>query len=281
MAAGITASELTFRTDAANDLIIDVGGTSDVITLTNDLASHWWGVSSNVGQIDFADGSTLALSRNWGQNLTFTWNGSAGDTTLTGTGYGNNLFALGAGDVVNGSGTDNTYDYASGDGAVTINYNGGTDLIAMAAGITASDIVYTTDAANDLIVGLAGTSDAITIANDLAWNWWGVSSQLGQIDFADGSTVALNRNWGQVLTFSWFGAAGHTTLTGSGLGNNLFLLGPGDVANGSSGTSNTYDFAKGDGAVTVDTNGGTDTIALAAGIAESDVALRGGRRRAT
>jgi len=270
MGAGITASELTFRTDAANDLIIDVNGTSDVITLANDLAGHWWGVSSNVGQIDFADGSTLGLGRNWGQNLTFQWNGAAGNMTITGSGLGNNVYQLGAGDVVNGTGTVNTYDYASGDGAVTINYNGGTDLIAMAAGITASDLTFQTDANSDLIIDVGGTSDAITLTNDLASHWWGVSSNIGQIDFADGSTLALSRNWGQNLTFTWNGSAGDTTLTGTGYGTNLFALGPGDVANGSNGT-NTYAFARGDGAVTVNTNGGNDTIAMAAGITASDV----------
>jgi Ca2+-binding RTX toxin-like protein len=278
MAAGISASDLIYQSDAAGDLIIRIAGTTDTITVPTDQAGQSWGISSKLGQINFADGTSVALNRDWNHPFTFTWLGAAGNTTLTGIGLANNVYWLGPNDVVNGAvGWVNTYEFARGDGPVAINApTGGNSVntIQMATGIAASDLVFETDAANDLTVALAGTNDAITIAHDLASNWWGVSSLMGQINFADGTSLNLNRNWGQNLTFTWFGGAGSMTLAGSGLGNNLFRLGPGDTVTGSSGTANTYAFARGIGAVTVNSTGGTDTIQMAAGITASDVILQ-------
>jgi len=217
--------------DAAGDLIIRINGTNDVITATNDQAGQWWGISSKVGQITFADGTSVALNRDWNHPYTFTWLGAAGNTTLTGGGpFGNNLFILGPNDVANGApgGWGNTYVFARGDGAVTI-HPGTADTIQMAAGIAASDLIYQSDAAGDLIIRVIGTSDVITVTNDQAGQWWGISSNVGQITFADGTSVALNRDWNHPFTFTWLGTAGNTTLTGASLANNLYWLGPNDV----------------------------------------------------
>ena len=275
----LTQSDITLQADdSTGNLTILDGTTGDSIVIDNDLYNQW-GVNSRLPEITFSDGSTFSLS----QPLTFTWSGSASTTTLTGSGFGANLFNLApGGDTVTfGNGSQggvnsNLVNYAAGDGAVTINVNGGTGSITMAAGITQSDITLQADDSTGNLTILDGTTgDSIVVDNDLSNNW-GVQSALGEITFSDGSTLALT----QPLTFTWSGSASETGLTGSGYGANVFNLAPGGdsvtFGNGSGGGSNSnlVTFAAGDGAVTINTNGGTGSIAMAAGISQGDLALQ-------
>ncbi|HUI95858.1 MAG TPA: hypothetical protein VLX44_08915 [Xanthobacteraceae bacterium] len=258
MAAGIAASDVIFQTDAAGDLLIKLRSTGETITAPNDLSSQWWGTASLMGQVAFADGTTINLNRNSNQLLTFTWTGAAGNTTMTGNGLGNNLFELGPNDVATGAvNVSNTYSFAKGDGPVTIYAPGGlytVNTLQMAAGITASDVIFQSDAAGDLLIKLLSTGDTVTALNDLSFHNWGVASLLGQINFADGTSIALNRNWGQNLTFTWPGTAG-ATLNGSPWGNTLFEIGAGGTANGVAGLGSTYQLGANFGQVRINNNG--------------------------
>ncbi len=279
LGAGLAQGDITLQAnDSTGNLTILDGITGDSIVIDNDLYNQW-GVNSRIPDITFSDGSTLSLS----QPLTFTWSGSTSTTSLTGSGYGANLFNLApGGDNVtfgNGSGggsNSNLVNYAADDGVVTINTNGGSGSIAMAAGITQSDITLQADDSTGNLTILDGiTGDSIVVDNDLSNNW-GVQSALGEITFSDGSTLDLT----QPLTFTWSGTASEINLTGSGYGANVFNLAPGGdsvtFGNGSGGGSNSnlVSFASGDGAVTINTNGGTGSIAMAAGINQGDLALQ-------
>ena len=162
---------MVLQADAAGDLIVKLREKLS-LTITNDLSHQSWGIASVLPQLTFADFTSIQLSRNWGQSLTFTWLGGAGNMTLNGTSWGNNAFWLGTNDVVNGvAGFGNTYDFALGDGPVTINAAVGdntSNTLAMAAGIVASDLIYQADATGGLIIRIAGTTDMITLANDQA-----------------------------------------------------------------------------------------------------------------
>jgi Ca2+-binding RTX toxin-like protein len=276
MAADIAASDVILQDDNNGDLTIALrDDSSDSITLYGDLQQHWWGVSSQVTEIDFADGATLALGP-----FTFTWIGTASNTTLTGSNDGGNEFDLGPGnDTVNFAGNgSNTIVFDKGDGQVQVNLNGGTGIVRMAADIADDDVYLQADNSGDLTIKLRDSSDSITVANDLAQNWYGISSQLTQIMFADGSTFNIGSpgyNTNPPPTFTWIGTATDTALTGSSYGNNTYDLGSGgDAVTFAGNGGNTVVFDKGDGQAQVNLNGGTGTVQMAADIADDDVYLQ-------
>ena len=267
MASDIADSDVYLQADNNGDLFIKLRDSSDSIALYGDLQQHWWGVSSQVSAIDFADGTTLSLAP-----PSLTWIGTATDTTLNGSSAGNNVFDLGpGGDTVNFSySTGNTLVFDKGDGQVQVNVDGGSGIVQMASDIADGDVYLQADNNYDLFIKLRDSSDSIALYGDLQQHWWGVSSQVTQIDFADGTTSNLGP-----FTFTWIGTASTTTLTGSGYGNNVFDLGPGgDTVTFAGNGGNTVVFDKGDGRALVSLNGGTGTVQMAADIADNDVILQ-------
>jgi Ca2+-binding RTX toxin-like protein len=248
------------RTKADNngDLTVKLRDTGDSITIASDLVSNWWGVGSRLQQITYADGTSQNVAQpgyNQGSPPTLTWIGSASVTTLAGSNYGSNVFDLGpGGDTVTfgnasqGASGANTLVFDKGDGQAQVALNGGTGTIRMASDIAASDVILQADAGGDLIVKLRDTTDSITIAHDLAAQWWGTSTQVSQIGFADGTSLTIGQpayNQGPAPTFTWIGTAGNDTLTGNAFGNNVFEGGAGnDTLNGNGGYD-TYKFTSG------------------------------------
>jgi Ca2+-binding RTX toxin-like protein len=286
--AGISATDLLFQANGT-DLIVSRRGTSDSITIHNDLTNNWWGVSSAVGQITFADGTSMTLGRpeyNQGLPLTFTTIATSSNTTLVGSNYGSNVFdvapggdSITFGNTSGGGDGKNTIMFEAGDGHDDVNLNGGTGVIDFGTGISASDLLFQATGA-DLIVSLRGTTDSITIHNDLTSNWWGVSSTIGQITFADGTSMALGQpgyNQGQSLTFTSIATSSNTTLIGSNYGSNVFEVAPGGDSITFGNTSNSGDgkntivFEAGDGHDDVNLNGATGVIDYGTGISASDL----------
>ncbi len=289
---GISAGDLTFQADdATGDLTILDGSMGDSVVLKGDLGrGNWGGPTSRVGQITFSDGSALQLGQTgwWDHSLlTFTWTGTATNTTLVGSSYGHNVFQFAAGgDTVTGGQYGNTYLYKRKIGAATININGDSTL-KLGIGVSASDLTFqANDAPGDLAILDGAVGDSITLKGDLGrGNWGGPTSKVGQLTFADGRTLQFGQNgWRDhnLLNFTAIGTAANTVLVGSSYGNNTFVLGAGGdqvtFGNGNSGgsQSNTIVFGKGDGQATVNPNGASGgQIRLTAGIAPSDVALSG------
>jgi hypothetical protein len=300
LAAGITESEVLVQADNSGDLMLVLtDDPSDSITVKGDLVDYDYGfsVSTILNKVAFADGTTWTLGQS---GYAFTWDGTASDTTLVGSNYGSNVFNLGpGGDTATGGNSralgsndrvsiTNTYNFAKGDGEATINPNGAGGTIALAAGITESEVLIQADNSGDLMLVLTDDpSDGITVKGDLvAENSGGyVASYLGQVAFADGTvwTLGQSSSSSPPMVFTWDGTASDTTLIGSNYGSNVFNLGPGgDTVTGGNtrnlgfyggwGT-NTYDFAKGDGHATVNLNGQSGTIQMAAAINEGDVAI--------
>ena len=279
LGAGITQSDLTFQSDdSTGNLTILDGTAGDSIVVNNDLYNYY-GTTSHLGELTFSDGSTFNLN----QPLTFTWSATAADTTLAGSDYGANVFNLVAGSdsVTFGNGSLggsnwNAVNYAAGDGALTVNMNGGVGTIDLGAGITQSDLTFQSDDSTGNLTILDGTAgDSIVVNNDL-YNYYGTTSHLGELTFSDGSTFNLN----QPLTFTWSATAVDTTLAGSDYGANVFNLVAGSdsvtFGNGSLGGSNwnAVNYVSGDGALTVNMNGGVGTIDLGAGITQSDLTFQ-------
>ncbi|MBV9245072.1 MAG: VCBS domain-containing protein, partial [Methylobacteriaceae bacterium] len=276
----VAANDIILQADTAGDLTIKLRDSGDSITFANDLNQYWWGVTSQLGQIAFADGTAMSLTRNFyndsAEPLTFTWFGSSADAVLAGAAFGTNVFHLGAGDetVTAGSAND-VFAFDKSDGHATVmNVSGGT--LELGPDIAQNDVVLQADAASDLTVRILDTGATITFTNDLTQHGWGVSSQLGQITFGDGSSINLTRNvynYGdELLTFTWFGMSAAATLTGSSLGTNVFDLGPGGDTVTAGSANDIFAFDKGDGQATVsNVTGGT--LRLGSDIEESDVAL--------
>jgi uncharacterized protein YdgA (DUF945 family) len=279
MAADVAPSDVILQADGGGDLTVKLLDTGDSLTILKDLSTHWWGIGGPVSQVAFGNGTTWNLN----QPLTFTWIGTAGNTTLTGSNFGSNVFDLGpggdavtAGNASLGASGNNTFVFDKGDGQATVNTNGGSGTIQMAADVAPGDVILQADSGGDLTVKLLDTGDSLTILNDLSTHWWGIGGPVSQVAFANGTTWNLN----QPLTFTWIGTAGNTALTGSNFGSNVFDLGPGGDAvtagNNSLGASgnNTFVFDKGDGQATINPNGGTGTVQIAADVAASDMILQ-------
>jgi Haemolysin-type calcium binding protein related domain len=297
MAFDVAASDVLVQADNAGDLTIVLADTGDSITFENDLSVYSTNnglVASALSQINFANGATSVLlgRANGGPNLTFTWDGSATDTALVGSNYGNNVFNLApgsdtvtAGDASINSNFVNTFNFDKGDGHATVNMNGGAGVLNLASDIAASDVLVQADNAGDLTVVLADTGDSITFENDLSDYYVPaglVSSEMSQINFGNGaSSILLGRaGGGPNLTFTWDGTSTDTTLVGSKFGSNVFNLAPGSDTITAGDTSinstfvNTFNFDKGDGHATVNMNGGAGVLNLASDIAASDVLVQ-------
>jgi Ca2+-binding RTX toxin-like protein len=293
MAADIAATDVILQADNNGNLTVALRDAPDSITIAGDLVSHWWGISSLTQVISFADGSSLNVAQpgfNQGQPPVFTWIGTATATVLTGSNYGTNVFDLGpgsdtvtAGNQSQGVSGANTFVFDKGDGQAQVNLNSsGFGTVQMAADVAASDVILQADAAGDLIVKLRDTTDSITFANDLVAQWWGTSTRVSQIGFADGSSLAVGQftyNNGPAPTFTWLGTAGNDTLTGSALGNNVFEGGAGnDVLNGGGGYD-TYKFTSGLGQSVInnlaaDGNAAKGEIDFGAGVAHDQLWLQ-------
>src|ERR1700730_6636844 len=61
--SGVSASDIILQGDNSGSLTVGVRGTTDSVTLTGDLATNWWGISSAVANVTFTDGSTMALAQ--------------------------------------------------------------------------------------------------------------------------------------------------------------------------------------------------------------------------
>ena len=279
LGADISAGDVILQADNAGNLTLALrDDAADGMILKGDLYSSWGTAYGRVSQLTFGDGTSLGL----GQGIASTWIGTASSTVLTGSNFSSNTFELGAGgdQVTFGNGSQggsnqNTVLFGRGDGQAGINLNGGVGTIRLGAGISASDLTFQADdATGDLTVSLRGDpADAITIKGDLYNSWGTVYGRLGQLAFADGTSLGI----GGSPTSTWTGTAANTVLAGSGWGANTFELGAGGdqvtFGNGSRGgsSSNTVLFGKGDGAATVSLNGGSGVIQLGEGIALSDV----------
>ena len=225
---GITASELTFQADDAGDLTIFDGTTGDSIVIDDDLYATQSGVQSRLGSLSLADGTTVDLSG----GLTFTWKASVAGSTLTGSGYGANVFyptqggdTIALGNGAEGGSTSNEVIYVVGDGATKINLNGENPTLIFGPDITEDDLTFQASDSNGNLTIFDGTNgDSIVVEHDLSTSNSQTMSQLTTLDFADGSSQSVATG----LMFSWFGSAVDPNLIGSSLGPNTYIVPGGD-----------------------------------------------------
>ena len=248
------------------DLVIGVNGTDNDLRITgqftgklSSLNGGQFGDEYGVAEIIFADGvvwDQYDIARAVSHPL-------AGDETITGTetvdyldgGTGNDL-------LIGGRDTDSYY-FELGYGNDTIRENPsnsgvrGLDYLIFGPGIASEDLILSADGPSlDLTIGFTGTSDTITIENQL---WGDQTGPLGvlwrdrieQFLFDDGSTM----NWTDVLQQVVRGAATdgddhiwgyHTRDQIEGGAGNDYLSGRDD--------GDTYIYNPGDGNDTIEDN---------------------------
>jgi hypothetical protein len=170
--AGISASNLLLQANSTGDLILKIrGDDADSITVHSDLVHYYWGVSSGISQIGFADGTTMALAPT---PTTFTWVGTSTNTTLVGSNFGANIFEFGAGSETatggrtdNGGSGNNTYKASTATGQATIVANesaGTSNELDFTGGITDNQLWFL-QSGNDLRIDLVGTQTEVSIKN--------------------------------------------------------------------------------------------------------------------
>ncbi len=191
--------------------------------------------------------------------------GMAGNDALNGNG-GNDLLDGGAGnDYLSGGGGNDTYLFGRGDGQDTIatDYDkaaGKANVLQFKDGVAPADIIASRSG-HDLILGVAGTRDRVTLQcffhGDTPGNAF---NPIQQAIFSDGTTwdvaaltakafegtAAADTLNGTVNADSLYGQGGNDTLYGGGGDDTLDGGAGNDTLNGGAG-NDTYLFGKGDG----------------------------------
>jgi Haemolysin-type calcium binding protein related domain len=292
MGAGISESDVLLQANGSGDLIVRLRDSNDTITDHHDLSINIWGVSSTVSQINFADGTSMAIGQpaaGQGAPPTFTWLDNSPYAGLTGSGFGSNVFEVtsyyGTVNFANAAsvGGSNTVKYSKGAGRSDIYLNGGTGAIDFGSGVSAQDVYLEANGSGDLVVQVRNDpGDVIVVHNDLTNNSDGsVASGVNQLGFSDGSVLNIGQpaaGQGSPLTFTWLGNSPYAGLNGSGYGSNVFEISSYNVvanfANVSSvGGTNTVKYTRGSARSDVYLNGGTGAIDFGAGISAQDVYL--------
>jgi Ca2+-binding RTX toxin-like protein len=199
-----------------------------------------------VETVRFADGSTLTYAQLLARGFDMT--GTTGDDQLEGTsvtdrmsgGDGADMLRAGAGDdtldggasddrLVGGQGSD-AYLFGSGSGQdVMMDADGSLDRIAMAVGVSPSDVVATRDH-NDLVLRLNGGADQLTVS----MYFFGPVFQVERVEFADG-TVWDRAAIEDLVTPRITGTAGPDLLFGANGNERLFGLAGDDQLSGLDG----------------------------------------------
>jgi plastocyanin len=190
---GITASEITVEQDASGDLILNVGGTSDVITLVDMLSNApSSGTTSNpqygVASAVFADGTTLTAQ----QLIQLSETGSAeNNQTLSSPFTGTTFYTNGYVHQVNGAGDDTiVYNANGGDLVVNEIYQG--SILQLGTGISETDVQVAADSNGDVILQIGDAANLITLTG-MNYALAGIyqdpqAYDVASVVFADGTT---------------------------------------------------------------------------------------------
>ncbi len=311
LGAGITSSNISLSESSNGyDLLITDGTTGDQI----DIYHSQYSSSNSIETIMFSDGSTLqpvltAATGNTTLNGTSgndilaasvgnqTINGNGGsDTFIGGNGTqslvgntgtaGNNVFVAATGTTSAWGGTGDTiYSYASGDGALWIDDQGGTDTLRLGSGLTTANVtaaVVIDGSYKDLVLSDGTSGDQITI---YAITYGTGTQQVETIVYGDGTTGSLVSGVNETATngtTTLWGTAGNDTLVGgtgtmslvgnhTAGGNDTMVAGIGTTSAWGGNGDDTYSYASGDGTFWIDDTLGTDTLRLGSGLTASNV----------
>jgi Ca2+-binding RTX toxin-like protein len=286
---------------AGSNLVLQVNGTDDAVTVKDWFAN----ANARIERLEFGytaslDGTTLRTSGFGGTAASDSFvggqtgeamNGGAGDDALFGNGGDDTLDGGTGDDMLSGGAGNDVYLFGRGDGRdVAVDYDatpGSVDTLRLAPDVAPANIVFWRDADN-LHLGIAGTSDVLTIRN-----WFvGTGQRIERVEFADdtvwdaatlGSAEYLGTSsgdsiFGTAAGESFKGYEGTDEIVAGGGNDTLDGGGGGDRLYGGSG-DDIYVFGRGAGddlfseaATPSDPVGGSgDAIVMAAGVSPGDV----------
>ena len=295
--AGILASDFTVSGSGSN-LQLSRAGSTDQLTIQSFFSDS----SYHIERFEFADGTVWSAA----DVLAVYYSGTAGNDSLVGTSGNDSLAGQAGNDTLSGNSGDDTLNGGAGNdllggslGSDTYHFDLGSgqdtivepsasatdvDSIVFGAGIT-TGMVTQSQVSNDLVFTLTGSTDTLRVQNQYLSTIYGVE----RVVFADGTVWELRSPSSIGTTIN--GTSGMDFLSATdagevinGLGGNDFLYGNGgnDTLDGGVGNDWLYDssgddvylFGVGSGQdVVVDYGDSSDTLQLAAGITEADLAV--------
>lgn len=201
MGEGVAAADLAFSRNG-DALTIAITGTTDNITIAGQFDNYIGFTNHDIEQIQFADGSFMTKADI--QNLLTV--GTSASETIVGF-HTDDYISGGAGnDILHGLDGSDNYFFGRGSGSDVVRESvefaniDDADRIRFAADIAPSDVVWSRSGMN-LVIGLVGSPDTITVENGLdnegntLFTWRDVEF----FDFADGTTLALDEIRPQLL----------------------------------------------------------------------------------
>ena len=295
----------TLTGNGGNDKFVGTGGAVTMIGGSgNDTFIGGTGserMIGNGGNDTFQNSGGIDTMTGGAGNDTFI--GGSGTETMTGGG-GNDIFIAGSGGTATALGNtgNDLYSYAAGDGLLTINEgnHGGTDTLKLASGLTSSNVSFSETNGDDLLITDGTGGDLITIANQVA----NAASSVETLIYGDASSISLVNGikitatsgtatvTGTAGNDTLIATSGTQTLTGNGgsdtfivstgtqtldgstgSGANIFIAGIGATSAKGGAGNDLYSYAAGDGLLTINDTGGTDTLKLASGLTAANVAF--------
>lgn len=295
-AAGIALEDIIASRDADGNIVLSIQGTDDRITLVDPPGD----IDPVIAKVVFADGRSLnyralaasVVSTDRDDHIIVPADiatpdigsaifGGLGNDHVEG-GRGADVITGGKGDdlLEGGSGAD-TYYFARGDGQDTISDVEATDpskvdKVHFAAGILPSDIRILSVGPNDLVIGIAGSDDRLTLKDMFRAGTATTDYGVERFEFADGTVWQLADIYSHAAASTGTGAdtidfgsqLNITAILDGGAGDDVLAGGIGDT---------TYNFGRGYGRDTIreGTNwaSSNDTLRLASGIAPADVVV--------
>ena len=161
-----------------DDLLIDLGNGTDVLTIVDGLGS------TTVERFSFADGSDLTLEEMRDRLLI----GTDGDDQLIGFEGRADMLSGGAGsDALEGRTGDDSYRFGYGDGADSARDTGGIDKVVFGIGIGQGDVTFS-EVEDDLLITLAGTDETLVILQGASAD---ASALIESFEFENGTVLSL------------------------------------------------------------------------------------------
>ncbi|HET9638457.1 MAG TPA: calcium-binding protein, partial [Allosphingosinicella sp.] len=289
--AGIVLEDIVARRDSAGNIILRIAGGDDSVTLV-DLPGD---VDPVVATLRFTDGRTLSfaalassIAATDGDDHIALSAGSAGAVELYG-GLGNDWIEAGRGaDLLTGgkgndrlegqSGAD-IYYFERGDGQdVIVDFDETSstkiDRIRFGSGILPTDIRFLSVGPTDLVIGLVGSEDRLTIRNMFVAGNSSTDHGIEEFAFADETIWSLS----QIYAHAGIGTAGDEAIDfGTAIEVSAPIVGgKGDDTLAGGFGDNAYSFNRGDGHDVIrETNDSrsSDTLILGNNILASDVVV--------
>jgi len=255
MGTGITISQLIVTGDPSGDIYLTNGVTGDQVKLDYETLTNY-GVST----VNFSDGTSLTRQ----QLINMATTGTAGNRRLYGSGGADTFDSGGFANYARGAGGTDTFVYNAGYGQLEIDEGGSTtSILQMGTGITASQIVVTSDSSGDLFLSDGISGDRIKLDFETSTNW-GVAT----VTFTSGATLTRQ----QLINMAATGTAANRSLNGSNGADTFDSGGFATYARGNGG-ADIFIYNQGYGQLEIDESSNAAVLQFGTGISASQISV--------